>query len=154
MVNYTTNDGGWTPRVLSVLRIVAALLFMMHGAQKLFSYPPSAPSPPPCPCPVQQPAQTPPPAWKATLGSVGGYLEFIGGLLLLLGLFTRPIAFLLSGMMAVAYFGWHFNLGIPGGFWPITNRGELAALYSFVFLYLVFAGGGPWSLDALIRRRR
>ena len=154
MANHYTNGGVWAPRVLSVLRFVAALLFMLHGAQKLFSYPPQAPSPPPCPCPVEQPPQPPPPAWKATLGSVGGYLEFIGGLLLLLGLFTRPVAFLLSGMMAVAYFGWHVNLSIPGGFWPITNRGELAALYSFVFLYLAFAGGGPWSLDAQMGRRR
>lgn len=154
MANYTTTGGAWTPRILSVLRIVAALLFMLHGAQKMFGYPPQAPSPPPCPCPVEQRPQPPQPAWKMTLLSVGGYMEFIGGLLLMLGLFTRPLAFLLSGMMAVAYFGWHFNMGIPGGFWPITNRGEAAALYSFVFLYLAFAGGGPWSLDALVGRRR
>ena len=148
----------WSPRVLSILRIVAALLFMAHGAQKLFSYPPSPPrpEPPPCPCPVEKPpapAPPPPPAAKKLAMDIGPYLEFFGGLLLLLGLFTRFWAFILSGMMAVAYFGWHFDLSIPGGFWPITNRGELAALYSFVFLYLAVAGGGAWSLDNLLRRR-
>ena len=75
-------------------------------------------------------------------------LELFGGLFLLLGIFTRPVAFLLSGEMAVAYFMSH----APRGFWPILNRGELAALYSFVFLYLAAAGGGPWSLDRFWRR--
>jgi putative oxidoreductase len=80
----------------------------------------------------------------------GGLLEFVGGLLLLFGLFTRPVAFVLSGLMAVAYFGWHAS----GGFWPILNRGELAALYCFVLLYFVFAGPGPWSVDHCLRRRK
>jgi putative oxidoreductase len=75
-------------------------------------------------------------------------LEFFGGLLLLIGLFSRPVAFLLSGQMAVAYFMAH----APQGFWPLLNRGELAALYSFVFLYLAVAGGGSWSVDHLWRR--
>ena len=75
-------------------------------------------------------------------------LEFFGGLLLFVGLFTRPVAFILSGLLAVAYFMAH----APGGFWPILNRGELAVLYSFVFLYLSVAGGGEWSLDRLLRR--
>jgi putative oxidoreductase len=80
---------------------------------------------------------------------IGGVLEFFGGLLLLFGLFTRPVAFILSGMMAVAYFQAHS----PRGFWTIQNGGELAALYCFVFLYLSAAGGGPWSLDSVWRRR-
>jgi putative oxidoreductase len=113
----------WTPRLLSILRIIAAFLFMAHGSQKLFGFPASG----------QGGGGSLPP-----LMLVGGVLEFFGGLLLLLGLFTRPVAFILSGMMAVAYFMSH----APQGFWPILNRGELAALYSFVFLYLSAAGGG------------
>lgn len=119
------------PYLLSVLRVVGAFLFMQHGAQKLLSFP----APPPTP-----------PALFSLLG-LAGVLELVGGLLLLLGLFTRPVAFVLSGFMAVAYFMAH----APQGFWPLLNRGELAALYSFLFLYLAAAGGGPWSLDA--RRR-
>jgi putative oxidoreductase len=123
----------WTPRLLSVLRIMAGFLFIAHGAQKLFGFlaPPGAPSPP----------------LMSQMG-IGGVLEFFGGLLLLLGLFTRPVAFILSGMMAVAYFQMH----APGGFWPLQNRGELAVLYCFVFLFLAVAGGGEWSLDRLLRR--
>jgi putative oxidoreductase len=126
----------WEPRALSVLRIVSAFLFMAHGTQKLFGFPPG-------------PKPGPRPPLASTMG-LGGLLEFAGGLLLLFGLFTRPVAFVLSGLMAVAYFGWH----APGGFWPILNRGELAALYSFVFLYFVFAGAGPWSVDYCLRRRK
>lgn len=124
----------WTPRLLSVLRIIAAFLFMAHGSQKLFGFPAS------------QPTST---AELLSLHGLAGVLEFFGGLLLLLGLFTRPVAFLLSGQMAVAYFMAHAG----SGFWPILNRGELAALYSFVFLYLSAAGGGAWSLDNLWRRK-
>jgi putative oxidoreductase len=142
----------WTPRLLSVLRIVAALLLMQHGAQKLFGVP-AAPPPPPQQQVVQQdaqrqqqapqqPSRTPPLIW------VAGALEFFGGLLLLFGLFTRPVAFILSGLLAVAYFMAH----APQGFWPVLNKGELAALYSFVFLYLAAAGGGAWSVDRLWRR--
>jgi putative oxidoreductase len=144
----------WTPRLLSVLRIVAALLLMQHGAQKLFGVP-AAPPPPPQQqaaqqqdaqrqqqAAPQQPSRTPP------LMLVAGALELFGGLLLLLGLFTRPVAFILSGMLAVAYFMAH----APQGFWPVLNKGELAALYSFVFLYLAVAGGGAWSVDRLWRR--
>ena len=79
-----------------------------------------------------------------------GFLELVGGVLLILGLFTVPTAFLLSGQMAVAYFMAH----VPRGFWPILNGGELGALYSFVFLYLFAAGPGPWSLDRLLRKKR
>jgi putative oxidoreductase len=126
---------GWSPRLLSVLRIVAAFLFMQHGAQKLFGFLGGIPGGTP---------------QLLTLPWITGVLEFFGGLLLLLGLFTRPIAFILSGMMAVAYFKVHARQG----FWPLQNRGELAALYCFVFLYLSAAGGGPWSLDSVRRRGR
>ena len=141
----------WTPRLLSVLRIVAALLLMQHGAQKLFGVP-AAPPPPPQQqvvqqnAPQQQAAQQPPRTPPLML--VAGTLELFGGLLLLFGLFTRPVAFILSGLLAVAYFMAH----APQGFWPVLNKGELAALYSFVFLYLAVAGGGPWSIDHLWRR--
>lgn len=118
----------WAPRLLSVLRIVAAALFMQHGGQKLFGVPAD---------------QLTAPVHLLSLMGLAGVLEFFGGLLLLLGLFTRPVAFLLAGEMAVAYFMAH----APKGFWPLLNRGELAALYCFVFLYLAAAGGGPWSGD-------
>ena len=125
----------WAPRMLSVLRIVAALLFMQHGGQKLFGFPPP-----------QEPMPSPLP----TIVLIAGILELFGGLLLLLGIFTRPVAFLLSGQMAVAYFMAH----APKGFYPVLNGGELAALYSFLFLYLSCAGGGAWSVDNLITRRK
>ncbi|HEX2281680.1 MAG TPA: DoxX family protein [Thermomicrobiales bacterium] len=119
----------WAPRLLSLLRIVAAFLFIAHGTQKLFAWP------------VAEPRE---PAALLSLMGVAGVLETFGGLLLLLGLFTRPVAFILAGEMAVAYFMAH----APQGFWPILNRGELPALYCFLFLYLAAAGPGPWSLDA------
>ncbi|MDX6712433.1 MAG: putative oxidoreductase [Blastocatellia bacterium] len=123
----------WTPRVLSVMRIIVAFLFMAHGAQKLFGFlaPPGASGP----------------ALLSQIG-IGGVLEFFGGGLLLIGLFTRPVAFILSGMMAIGYFQMH----APGGFWPLQNKGELAVLYCFVFLFMSVAGGGQWSLDRLWRR--
>jgi len=124
----------WAPRVLSVLRIVAALLFMEHGLMKAFHFPapqPGAPDPLP---PMLLAA-----AW----------LEIIGGTLVLLGLFTRPVAFILSGQMAVAYFLAH----APQSFYPALNQGEPAILYCFLFLYLVFAGPGEWSVDAQVRKR-
>jgi putative oxidoreductase len=123
----------WSPRILSVMRIVVALLFMQHGAQKLFGFlaPPGAATPP-----------------LLSLMGLAGVLEFFGGLLVVLGLFTRPAAFILSGQMAVAYFMVH----APNGFWPLQNKGDLAMLWSFVFLYLAVAGGGEWSLDHAWRR--
>ena len=127
----------WTNLVLGILRIVAALVLMQHGSQKLFHYPPSgAPGPV---APLVLMSQT----------GLAGILEFFGGLLILLGLFTRPVAFILSGEMAVAYFQVH----APRGFLPIVNRGELAVMLCFVFLYFAFAGGGALSMDGLIGRR-
>jgi putative oxidoreductase len=118
----------WAPYLLSVLRIVSALIFIEHGTQKLFGFPPS---------PMPQPP-------VGSLLWIGGILETFGGFLLLIGLFTRPVAFLLAGEMAVAY--WMFHA--PKGLYPMLNMGDAAILYCFVFLYLSAAGPGPWSLDA------
>jgi len=120
----------WSQRLLSVLRVVSAFLFTAHGAQKLFGF-------------LAPPGHLPPSAFS--LLWVAAVLEFFGGLALLIGLFTRPVAFVLSGEMAIAYFMIH----APNGFWPLQNKGEGAVLYAFVFLYLVAAGGGPWSIDRL-----
>ena len=119
----------WAPRLLSVFRIVIGLLFLTHGLVKLFGFPAGA-----------QPGQVP----LLTLFGIGAVIELVGGIAIVLGLFTRPVAFLLSGEMAVAYFMVH----APQGFYPVLNGGELAILYCFGFLYFAAAGAGPWSLDA------
>jgi putative oxidoreductase len=121
------------PYVLSILRIVAALLFLEHGTSRLFGWP----SPIPTPAFFSM-------YWFA------GAIELVGGILLLLGLFTRCAAFVMSGEMAFAYFISH----APSGFFPILNRGDAAILYCFVFLYIAFAGGGPWSIDTIVRAKR
>ena len=133
------NDGNsftrtWPARFLSVLRIITAFLYMQHGAQKLFGF-------------FLTPEKHAFPLFSFM--GLGGVLEFFGGLLVLLGLFTRPVAFILSGQMAVAYFMVH----APKGFWPILTGGDLAAQWCFVFLYLAAAGGGVWSLDYVLRRK-
>ncbi len=122
----------WSPRVLSVLRIMTALLFIAHGTMKFFAFPAAMPGP-----------DGPLPGILVA----AGLIELIGGSLIALGLFTRPAAFIASGMTAAAYFMAH----APQSFWPIVNQGEAAILFCFVFLYLVFAGPGAWSLDALFR---
>ena len=119
----------WSQRVLSVLRIIAGFLMVWHGSQKLFGFP----------IPLPAGAEGP-------VIAVAGAIEFFGGLLILVGLLTRPVAFLMSGLMAAAYFMAHAS----GGFLPLVNGGELAAIYSFIYLYFTFAGGGAWSLDSLI----
>lgn len=136
------NDSGllsrwrsWAPYLLSILRIITAFLFMQVGTAKLFAFPAA----------IMPGGGTAP---VASLPGVAGILETFGGLLILVGLFTRPVAFLLSGEMAVAYFIAH----APQGFWPVLNQGVPAAVYSFLFLYLSAAGGGAWGLDALRRR--
>jgi putative oxidoreductase len=120
----------WGPQLRSVLRIVAALIFVQAGTVKLFGFPVGMP-------PNGGTASFPSQIW------IGGFLEVVGGALLALGLFTRPVAFLMSGMMAVAYFQFHS----PAGFWPAVNGGTAAAIYCFVWLYISAAGAGPWSLD-------
>lgn len=131
------NDGRYEGWARGVLRIVAALLFMEHGLQKLLAFPaPAMPGGGPV-------------ALASQMG-VAGVLELFGGALVLVGLFTRPVAFLLAGEMAVAYFQAH----APRGFWPILNKGELPVLYCFTFLYFFVAGAGAFSLDAWRARRR
>ena len=123
----------WAPRLLSVLRIMAGLLFLQHGTAKHLKFPV-----------VPNFAKLAP----TSMPGIAGYLELVGGVLLILGLFTRCTAFVLSGLMAVAYFMTHN----PRGFFPILNAGELAVLYCFVFLYIAAAGAGPWSIDAMRRK--
>ncbi len=124
------------PYLLSVLRIVAAFLFIQVGTAKLFAFPGA----------VMPDGGTAP---AGSLPWVAGALEAFGGLFLLLGLFTRPVAFLLSGEMAVAYLKAH----APQGLWPVLNQGTDAVLYCFLWLYLSAAGSGPWGLDALRSRK-
>lgn len=131
MDNFLT---AWRPRVLSLVRIISAFLFMAHGTQKMFGFP----------------AEQRYPFDLFSLSGAAGVLEVVGGFLLLIGLFTRPVAFILSGQMAVAYFLVH----APQGFWPLNNGGELATMFSFVFLYFVFAGPGCWSVDSLCKNKR
>lgn len=123
----------WTPRVLSLLRIMAGLLFVQHGMMKIFAFPEAFP--------MDLPATSPP--------MLAGWIELVGGFLITIGLFTRPAAFIASGTMAVAYFLFHASKS----FYPIVNQGELAVLYCFTFLFLAFAGGGSLSVDALIRKK-
>ena len=122
--------------MLSVLRIVTGLVFLTSGSMKLFGYPASPMPMPPIPVMSQM--------W------IGGVLEVFGGLCIIIGLFTRPVAFILAGEMAVAYFQFHF----PQSFFPTVSNGVPAVLDCFIFLYLVFAGAGPWSVDAAIARSR
>jgi putative oxidoreductase len=124
----------WAPYLLSVLRIVASTLFITHGTQKLFAWPPRGSG-----GPVELFSQM----------GLAGVLETGGGLLMLLGLFTWPVAFVLAGEMAVAYFQAH----MPRGMWPLLNGGEPAVLYCFIWLYFAAAGAGPLSLDAVLRRK-
>lgn len=131
--------GRWisfAPYFLSLLRIIGGFLFVQHGGTKILGWP----------------AAVMPGGGTAPLMSqagVAGVLELVGGALLLVGLFTRPVAFVLSGLMAFAYFIGHAG----DGFWPVLNNGALAVIYCFVWLYISAAGGGPWSLDAMMRRR-
>ena len=122
-------DDRYASRALSILRIVAALLFVLHGSSKLFGFPPS-----PMPAP--------------DVGSLlwfGGLIELVGGTLLLVGIYSRPVAFILAGEMAVAYFMFH----APKSLYPTVNAGEAAILFCFIFLYIAAAGPGPWSIDAV-----
>ena len=126
MFGMTGRWAEWEPRMLSVLRIMTALLFIEHGTAKLFNFPPSTLHP-----------SFPMLLWFA------GVLECIGGALVAAGLFTRCAAFLLSGEMAIGY----FTFFAPRGFFPVNNGGDAAVLFCFVFLYIAVAGGGAWSID-------
>jgi putative oxidoreductase len=120
------------PYVRSIVRVVVALMFLEHGLSRLLGWPSAIPTPP-----------------MLTMYWFAGMIELCGAILVLLGLFTRPAAFIMSGEMAFAYFISH----APRGFFPILNGGDGAILYCFIFLYLAFAGAGPWSLDALWRKK-
>ena len=135
MADWTELRRGWEPRVLSLLRIVVGLLFLQHGLNKIFGFPPGL-------------APHHPYVLFTLVPGLAGIIEAVGGTLIVLGLFTRPVAFILSGEMAFAYFIAH----APHGLFPLQNRGEGAVLYCFVFLYLFVAGGGAWGLDRLRAR--
>jgi putative oxidoreductase len=124
----------WAPRALSVLRIYTGLLLLEHGTAKILGFPAVA-------------SFTNIPI--SSLVGASGLIELTGGALFTIGLLTRPAAFILSGFAAVAY----FMVSAPRGFYPILNNGELASLFSFVFIYFVFSGPGPWSLDAMMERK-
>ena len=131
MAGFATLRLTWEPRMLSVLRIIVGLLYMEHGLEKIVGFP------------VQPNHRAY--ALFTLVPGLQGLLELVGGLLLALGLYTRIVAFILAGNMAVAYFMAH----APRGFFPLLNGGELAIVYCFVFLYFWLAGGGEWSLDRL-----
>ena len=134
MASLTQTASAWAPRMLSVLRIVTGLLFLQHGTMKYFNFPPSE-------------------MFAGGLDGLmraAGAIELVGGILIIIGLFTRPVGFICSGFTAAAYFMAH----APQGFFPALNGGELAALYCFVFLYFAAMGSGRWSLDALRTRGR
>jgi len=134
--NIVSRWRSWAPQFLSILRIVAAFLFIQFGTAKLFALP----------GPLMPGGGTVP---VGSLAWFAGVIEAIGGAFLLVGLCTRPIAFVVSGEMAIAYFHGH----APHGFWPVLNGGHPAVLFCFVWLYFSSAGGGAWSLDALFRRK-
>ena len=123
------NLSRYQPQALGLLRIMSGLLFLAHGTQKFLSFPPGD--------------MAGAGLAFANLGAYAGIIELIAGLLITIGLWTRPAAFLASGTMAVAYFYAH----APQNFWPVNNMGDAAILYCFVFLYLVFAGPGAWGVD-------
>ena len=134
---FESSRSPWTSWMLSILRIVAGLLFLEHGAQKLFNFPPSA-------MPNMFPVAI------ATKLGLAGVIETFGGLAIFVGLFTRPVAFIAAGEMAYAYFTAHF----PKSFYPIQSGGEPAVLFCFIWLYFMVAGAGPWSVDAMIARSK
>ena len=132
MSDIGSNWSKWSPTLLSLLRIIVGFLYIEHGSMKLFGFPGAGDHK----------------VELMSLFGLAGVLELFGGALILLGLFTRPVAFILSGEMAFAYFMVH----APQGFWTIANQGEAAVFYCFVFLYFSAAGAGPWSLDRAMRK--
>ena len=138
-MNFDAIGAAWAPRLLSILRIMGGLMLFEHGTAKVLKFPVV-----PTMANLDLSSVTGDLTLATSLPGVAGFFELIGGALLVVGLFTRPVAFILAGMTAVAYFYAH----APRGFFPILNGGELAALYCFAFLYLAAAGPGPWSIDA------
>ena len=134
---YDPTPSPWAGRMLAIFRVVAGLMFLSAGTMKIFEFPAN-------PMPGMPEIEL----WSQM--GIGGMLEIVGGTLIILGLFTRPTAFILAGEMAVAYFQFHQ----PQAFWPTSNGGVAAVMYCFFFLYLVFSGAGAWSLDGLIHRSR
>ena len=132
--------GRYSTYIYALLRIVSGFLLLWHGSQKLLGFPPQ-----------QMPPGSPPPEPLSTLMAVGGTIELVGGILIMIGLFTSFAAFIASGMMAVAYWGWHFSTQAP---LPLQNRGELAVLYCFVLLYIAARGSGVWSIESAFKGSR
>jgi putative oxidoreductase len=130
MIDDQTLSNVWAPRLLAALRIMSALLFLEHGLVKVLGFPPGA---------------APGPQELISFFGIAGLIETVGGVLLLIGLFTRPVAFLMAGEMAVGYFMVH----APGDFFPAINGGDAAILFCFIFLYLSAAGPGAWSVDEM-----
>ena len=132
--------GAFAQHTYAILRIVSGFLFMCHGMQKLFNFPAA-----------QLPPGAPPPDGISPLMAVAGTIEFAGGLLIMIGLFAGFAAFLSSGLMAFAYFMAHFSIQ---AFLPIQNKGELAVVYCFIFLYIASVGSGAWSVDSLLNQAK
>lgn len=135
MPDFARLQSAWPPRMLSIVRIIVGLLFLEHGLNKLFDFPPTV-------------KHSPYHIFTLVPG-VAGILEVFGSLCIILGLFTRPVAFLLSGEMAIAY----FMVDSHRAFYPLVNGGDAVILYSFIFLYLSVAGGGAWRVEGMRRRR-
>ena len=123
--------GRYSTYIYAILRMVSGFLLLWHGSQKLLGFPPSQGG-----------------GELSGLMAVGGVIEFVGGILIMIGLFTSIAAFLSSGMMAVAYFGWHFSMQ---AFLPVVNKGELAVVYCFLFLYIASRGSGVWSIESIFK---
>ena len=132
--------GRFSPHIYAILRIVSGFLFVWHGMQKLFNFPPAT-----------LPPGSAAPSGISPLMAVAGTIELVGGLLIMFGFFAGIAAFIASGLMAVAYFMAHFS---TQNFLPLQNRGELAVVYCFIFLYIASRGSGVWSIDSLLNRNR
>lgn len=146
------NLDAWSPKILSLLRFVTGLVFLQHGTQKILHFP-APPAPPPGAAAAAKAAAAgaahAAPTLAGTLAPFSGWFELVGGILMVIGLFSRPVAFLLSGEMAIAFFAAHF----PRSPLPILNGGDLAVMFCFVFLYLFFAGPGPISVDGMMKKK-
>ena len=150
------NLDSWSPKVLSLLRFMTGLVFLQHGTQKILHFPMAPPPPPGAGAAARAAAAGAvhaAPSLAAQIGGIlapfSGWFELIGGILMVIGLFSRPVALLLSGEMAIAYFTFHF----PRSPLPILNGGDLAVLFCFIWLYIFFAGPGPLSVDGMMKKK-